>query len=324
MSDPEDHERRAAKGDVHAVARLAILAEMDGDPEAARVWYVNAAERGATYAPYCLTLLAQDAGDDAATTAFWGQETSRVNAWAAGRELYALGCEAEGVGELPIALAWFTNGARLGDMACMNGLSSVAAALADYDLAIRWAKVATGEGDEFAFERLEGDARRRDDLEGGRALFERAANEGIDEAMVRLAGIEESLGHFKAARSWYEKAASDDGRVHELAEFDKRRADAGESRAMASLGVAAEEGGKIDEAREWFQKAAAEGDARGLVNLGRLAELDGDEVAARSLYEQAAERGDRDAILALRFLTGDVTESDMDGELDEDLFGRDS
>lgn len=61
--DWEALERRAADGDVDAMIILGALAEESGDLEAAREWYLKAAELGDSTAMANLGVLAAESGD---------------------------------------------------------------------------------------------------------------------------------------------------------------------------------------------------------------------------------------------------------------------
>jgi TPR repeat protein/class 3 adenylate cyclase len=165
------------------------------------------------------------------------------------------------------------------------------------------------------------------DLEGARALFERAAEKGNAIAMSSLGQMLQSgrgaAQDYAAARRWYEMA-SDKGHAYAMRQLGslyergsgvaqdlvkartwyQRAAELGRSDAMHMLGWFAEngKGGAQDLvlARSWYEKAAEKGNIASQNNLGTLYETGRgapqDLTTARRWYERAAAGGSADAM----------------------------
>jgi len=86
---------------------------------------------------------------------------------------------------------------------------------------------------------------------------------------------------------------------NERVEAIRDRADAGDSRAMSTLGALAYAEGDVGAARRWWEQALGAGHTDAMTNLGILAYEEGDVAGARRWYEQAAAGGDTDAMVNL-------------------------
>ncbi|MFW0768614.1 hypothetical protein ACLRGH_01130 [Arthrobacter koreensis] len=151
-------------------------------------------------------------------------------------------------------------------------------------------------------------ASKAKEREGASILFQRAAEMGDPDAMVNYAISLDTADRTDEAYAWDSKAAAagnprgltalavkmlrSGGHVPTAERLLLQAAEAGETSAMANLGVLHLSRGEAEVGTNWYKRAAEAGSPLGMVNYAMRLELLGEEADAENWYKEALEAGD--------------------------------
>jgi TPR repeat protein len=271
----------AAAQDLAGITDRALILAKDGQTDEAVALLTEASKSGYAAATFGLGLVADSAGS-AEDASRWYQQAADQGSSEA---VFNLGVEAGDRGYASEAERWYEAAARSGHVRAMESLAAIALARDDLASAERWFQQAVESGRvelTYSLALVQQDQGRHE--QAVRSLW-RAANAHDPRAMVLLGDIARQANEPEQAEYWYGVGAAlhhgpalfglgltlaDHGDYAGAEAAMVAAAEAGEKRAMGTLGALAESRKQTNEALGWYERGAAGGDQESVEALRRL------------------------------------------------------
>jgi TPR repeat protein len=245
---------RASEGGYAAATfGLGLVADSQGSADEASAWYERAAEQGSSEAMFNLGVEAADRGDES-TAQRWYETAAKSGHTGAMESLAAIALDRD---DLASAERWYRQAVESGDLELAYNLALVLQEQGKQEQAVRalW-RAATGRDPRAMV--LLGDAARRTEKPEQAEYWYRAG------AALHHGPALFGLGLTLADRADY--AGAEKAMVE--------AAEAGDGRAMGTLGALAESHKQTKEALGWYERGAASGDQESIDALRRLGGTD--------------------------------------------------
>ncbi len=240
--------RASESGYAAATFGLGLVADSQRSADEASGWYERAAEQGSTEAMFNLGVEAADRGDESKAQR-WFEAAAQSGHTGAMESLAAIALDRD---DLASAERWYQQAVESGDLGLAYNLALVLQEQGKQKEAVRalW-RAATGQDPRAMV--LLGDARRTEEPEQAEYWYRAGAALHHGPALF-------GLGLTLADRADY--AGAEKAMVE--------AAEAGEKRAMGTLGALAESHKQSREALGWYERGAASGDQESIDALRRL------------------------------------------------------